>query len=60
MYRVEDYPQIKDSFLLKARNRGASKKLLGNVAIFTFFMHRKDSVKKVYFCIGGKDSARDF
>lgn len=54
MYRVEDYPQIKDSFLLKARNRGASKKLLGNVAIFTFFMHRKesdwsDARKKEYF-----------
>lgn len=40
MYKVEDYPQIKNNFFLMARNIGASRKLLGKVALTTVYAHR--------------------
>jgi hypothetical protein len=43
MYRVEDYPQIKNNFFLGSKNAGASKKLLGEVNIVTVFMKRPQS-----------------
>ena len=54
MYRVEDYPQIKNNFYLDGRNTGACKKLKGNIATLTVFMHNRNSKwteedKKKYF-----------
>lgn len=40
MYRVEDYPEIRDAFLLKSRGQGASRSLRGKVGIITCFMKR--------------------
>lgn len=41
MYRVEDYPQIKNNFYLTTRNAGASKKLKGDVGIIVCLMMRR-------------------
>ncbi len=41
MYRVENYPEIKNNFFLKARNVGASRKLKGDIEIIVCFMKKK-------------------
>lgn len=41
MYRVEDYPQIRDNFFLKSRNIGASRKLKGDIEIIVCFMKKR-------------------
>ena len=40
MYVVENCPQIKNNFFLKARNIGASRKLKGNIMLMVCFMKR--------------------
>ena len=41
MYRVENYPQIKDNFYLKARNVGASRMLNGDIEVIICYMKTK-------------------
>ena len=41
MYRVENYPQIKDNFYLKARNVGASRILNGDIEVIICYMKTK-------------------
>lgn len=43
MYRVEDYPQIKDNFFLKSRNIGASRRLNGDIEIIVCFMKKRNN-----------------
>lgn len=40
MYRVEDYPQIRNNYLLTGRNVGASRKLRGDVGVIVCYMKR--------------------
>ena len=40
MYKVENYPQIRDHFYLKGRGAGASKALRGRVAVVTVYARR--------------------
>ncbi len=40
MYKVDNYPEIKDNFFLKSRNIGASRTLKGTVDIMVCFMKR--------------------
>lgn len=40
MYKVEDYPEIRDSYSLTGRMSGASRALSGNLLLLTCFMRR--------------------
>lgn len=43
MYKIEDYPLIKENYYLGSKSKGASKKLCGNVSIISCFMKRSNN-----------------